>query len=269
MRIEELGRQRIARTGWMTDARCCPLHGGGLELTFDETEYAAGPASFPVVAGAHDDNRVRWRCEACVGSYTENFFLRGPGFSPPSAGRLILPCPRCGSRRVYHECVPACCEQHACVDCGGTYNARVELLERGRPDPRDSADELGALHADGRDARMSVPGVPAYRSGFTRSFRCCPDKAGHGPLELVFLVQFAESLPSDPKLLAWYCAACKRSWTEACFHHHEIGFIPDAEPGAVCPECGSSQLESPLKGGPDARCTECGARIRVHLEPRR
>jgi hypothetical protein len=265
MRKEKVNGQQIARTGWTTTARCCPVHGSALELVFDETDRSSWSSSFPKVDSKDDENRVRWRCEACVGSYTENYFIRAPDFRPPSPHRLLLRCPSCGSRRVSHDCVPECCEQHGCPDCSTGFVARVELVERGSRKSGSDEDSDSQV-VPRRDLRMTTGGPPAHRSGFTRDFRRCPKPAHREPLELVFLPWGDSSLSSAPLLLGWYCAACDGSWTESCFHHHERGFISDASPGVSCAQCASTQVESEGDDGVSARCTTCGARLRVHLE---
>lgn len=267
MRREEIERELIARTGFVTEARRCPIHGAALELVFDETDRSKWSNGFPVVAGAHDVNRVRWRCEVCVGSYTENYFCRSlTTFRPPAAKRLLLRCPSCGSRRVTHGCVPECCEQHACPDCKKGFEARVELVHRG--EQKYSDDELPE-HGF-RDYQTRIPGRPALRSGFTREFRRCPNPEHRAPLELVLLLMSEGYVPEAPMLVGWYCAACDASHSESCFHHHERGFISDATPAVCCPQCGSTNVEltDPEDQSADgaARCKRCGAQLRIHLE---
>ena len=76
----------------------------------------------------------------------------------------------------------------------------------------------------------------------------------------------------QPPALCWYCAACKQSWTEACFHHQEFGFIPDAKPGVMCPQCQSTHVDAEPTGTIEpidevsARCRDCGAQLRISLE---
>lgn len=264
MRKEQIQGELIARTGFTTEARRCPIHRSALELVFDETERSTWSPGFPPLAGADDVNRVRWRCEVCVGSYTENYFVRDVGFRPPAARRLLLRCPLCGSRRVTHGCVPECCEQHVCADCNKGFEARVELVVRG--DKMGSDDDDGPAHGV-RDSKTRIPGTPALRSGFTRDFRRCPNAAHKKPLELVLLPMSEGDVADAPVLLGWYCAACSASFSESCFHHRERGFISDAAPAVGCPQCGSLHIELASEDGDgDARCGACGAQLRIHLE---
>jgi DNA-directed RNA polymerase subunit RPC12/RpoP len=258
MHTEQIEGGTVRRTGWTTSARQCPVHGADLELTFDETDRSGLRQFRPMFD--HDDNRIRWRCDACVGAYTESYFLARTGLDLDALrARLRLRCPACGSKRVDHTCVPECCESHACVDCGGSFDARVELTR-----PAD-ASRAGPKKSVPLDVAVSGPAAPAIRSGFTREFRRC-DKHGTA-LELVFV-----RLPMDEEdgghlQLAWWCDACGRSWTEQCFRHLRRDFVPDARPGATCPSCSSTHLVTTGDDEGGARCTRCGAEMRVWLEP--
>ena len=267
MQIERLGEQTIACTGWKTTARCCPLHGSALELTFDETDYSTSASEVRAVFH-HDDNRVRWRCATCVGSYSENYFLYRWGFQAPQPRRLLLRCPHCASLRVTHECVPDCCSGHSCLDCRRGFEARLELITRGRLVAVGGAEQSNAADAANHDLMMSVPGPPEHRSGITREFRRCPAADHHSPLELVFLTIITEKAParSEPMILGWYCLACDRAWTESWFRPQRRGFIPEATPAALCETCRSTELVSAGEDGRHASCTNCGSEFLVHLD---
>jgi len=129
--VERLDNRDIRRTGWLTGVRRCPLHDCELELCFDETDHATWHHAF-----RHDDNRVSWRCDRCVGRWTENHFLY-PASRPVVGPRLVVTCPACGGRRVSHTCVVGCCESHACVDCGAAYDVRARVVTPGLSEPRD------------------------------------------------------------------------------------------------------------------------------------
>src|SRR5262249_34294039 len=150
----------ILRTGWTTAARRCPVHSGPLELCFDETDHSSGSAAQPVTV-SHDDNRIRWLCDRCVGSWFENHFL----YTSPSSltPRLIPRCPACESPRVGHECVPACCTKHACLDCGATFAAEARVLVPGIPPIVESPEPIQT------NVVMSRSGVPQFAaaSGWT------------------------------------------------------------------------------------------------------
>src|SRR5262249_36518081 len=108
---------------------------------------------------------------------------------------------------------------------------------------------------------MSGGTAPEIRSGHTRGFRRC---AEHGaPMELVF-VRLIDDASAAPLLLAWWCEACRRCWTEQYFRHLRRHFIPDATPGAQCPSCSSEALEAAGDDG-SASCSDCGARMHVWL----
>ncbi len=101
MKAADSSRERVEgcdvlRTGWTTDARRYPVHDERLALCFDETDYSTWTPDQQVPFN-HDDNRVGWRCEACVGSWPENYFLDRRG-TPQPVARLLLTCPQCLGR---------------------------------------------------------------------------------------------------------------------------------------------------------------------------
>ena len=243
----------MLRTGWTTQARRCPIHADKLELCFDETDYALWSPGHQA-AFNHDDNRIRWRCPTCVGSWLENFFLDGPAVRP-APPRMLLTCPACSGRRVTHGCVPMCCGQHACVDCGAAFELFVDLVEPGtRERTSDAAVQVGTTILSTPD-----PVDQANRSGWSRPFRLCPEHKA--PLELVFMALFDE----PPGVLAWHCSDCSRSWTEPHFRHLRRLFVPDATPGAVCPHCRSESISGTRDSL--AICESCGSTLRLRLEP--
>jgi Zn finger protein HypA/HybF involved in hydrogenase expression len=99
-KLEKLQGCDVRRTGWRTGARRCPVHDEPLELCFDETDYSKWKAGHQVPF-KHDDNRIRWHCDPCVGSWLENHFLDRSTSRP--ARRLILRCPVCESPRLNHR----------------------------------------------------------------------------------------------------------------------------------------------------------------------
>jgi Zn finger protein HypA/HybF involved in hydrogenase expression len=253
--LERIEGLDVRRTGFTTGARRCPVHGERLELCFDETDYSTWSADHQVPFH-HDDNRVRWRCAACVGSWLENYFLAARA-EAPSPPRLLLGCPRCSSRRVTHECVPACCGAHVCVDCGGRFELAVEVVTPGDgagPEPPPAPSDV--------ILSTPSPAEAVERSGWWRPFRVCPVHAL--PLELVFIPVGGGAAAA---LLAWRCDPCARSWTEASFRRHHRQFAPDASPGAVCPVCRSESVENAGAGGDLATCRRCRSTLRLRLEP--
>lgn len=243
------------RTGWTTSHRRCPVHGQDLELTFDETDYSAwvAPAGFPAANPMfrHDDNRILWRCNLCVGSWTENHFLYGILPVPPHE-RFLVSCPKCGSRRVTHTCVPECCDSHECLDCGAELTPEVELLEPGAPSRSPGLRSI--------DVAVSASYAPLARSGSTRAFRRCERDGCE--LELV-IVDLNEGAEPDPlPAVAWACAKCDRWWAESCFRALRRCFVDEATPAVVCPTCRSSRMTPHEKG---AKCGDCGAVLSVRL----
>jgi Zn finger protein HypA/HybF involved in hydrogenase expression len=252
------GSKTELRTGWHTPARSCPVHASPLELVFDETDYSGWVHATAVFD--HDDNRVQWHCAACVGSWTESYFLtpKGPDVEGV-ADRLRLRCPTCGSLRVSHACVPECCEDHECLDCGGSYDARAEVVSPGTEKPRVSPLPTHVILETGED--------PSVRSGFIRDFRRCPKEGS--PLELVFLSASSDPACDDRLLLAWRCDTCERSWTEPHFRHLRHTFVPTAVAAVSCPLCRGTSLASVGVDGVHARCRDCDAALLIHLAPRR
>ena len=59
---------------------------------------------------------------------------------------MVLACPECGSEEVYYTCTPNCCFNHACANCGTTFEPVTKttggtLTEVVPPDPLpDSTD---------------------------------------------------------------------------------------------------------------------------------
>lgn len=102
---------------------------------------------------------------------------------------------------------------------------------------------------------------PAYRSGWVRRFRRCPE---HGsPLELVF-ISFMNEKP--PTLLAWYCDDCSRSWTEPTFRLFRLRFAPEGSGGAECPHCRSDSVSNLWTSDNLAVCRDCRSTLRLQLE---
>jgi len=255
--LERLGKWDIRRTGWMSDARRCPVHGDLLELCFDETDYDSWPPHYQAALN-HDDNRVRWRCAACFGSWLENFFLEEERTPPVEEVRLVLKCPDCSGRRLRHECVPACCGMHRCIDCDSPFDLKVDLLETGTKKERQPFTMQGSVP-------FSTPRFvdPAYRSGWVRPFRRCPK---HGsPLELVF-IPFTDGKP--PTLLAWHCDDCDESWTEPIFRRLQLRFAPEGSAGAECPHCRSDSVWNLGTSEDLAVCRDCQSTLRLWLQPR-
>ena len=245
-KIEKIENSEIRRTGWTTVARRCPVHEDPLELCFDETDYSKWTAS---AMFDHDDNRIRWRCERCIGSWVENHFLRD---DDQPRRRLLLACPSCGSMRLDHQCDPGCCESHACLDCRAEFDAKAQLVRPGRT-PGDP------VLSNPRNISMSQGGTPLIRSGFTRSFRACDQ---HGPMELGFITMWEDQ---PPTLLAWYCAGCNRTSTEPSFRTQRREFVPDAVAALIClvTNCGGRVV---TQDG-EHRCTDCDAVWAIQLVP--
>lgn len=242
----------VRRTGWTTSHRRCPVHSLDLELCFDETDYSTWTPEHQAPFN-HDDNRVRWRCSACCGSWLENQFLL------PRRGlreRLLLKCPSCSSVRVSHDCVPECCGSHTCIDCGASFDLVVELEG---PATKARVEEAEAVHLNMIVRTRDQP-ADRDRSGWHRDYRRCPE---HGSsLELVFVSVYGDL----PAVLAWRCPQCALSLSEPCFQHARWYFVPDVTPAAVCPSCKEGHLVSPF-GTSDtlAKCLECGATARLKL----
>lgn len=252
--LERVGKRDIRRTGWKSDARRCPVHRGLLELCFDETDYDAWPSASQAGLN-HDDNRILWRCAACAGSWVESFFLETERKPPAAEVPLVLTCPACSGRRLRHECVPACCGKHSCLDCGTPLRLKVDLLEAGM-------QERKRFVLQGSVAFSTSGSVnPAYRSGWVRPFRRCREDGA--PLELVF-IPFMKEKP--PTLLAWHCDDCSRSWTEPSFRRVELRFAPEGSAGAECPHCRSDSVSNLDTAENLAACRECQSTLRLRLE---
>ncbi len=250
--LERIDGREIRRTGWTTTARRCPRHDLPLELCFDETDLSRWSRGHQAPFN-HDDDRVRWRCAACVGAWTESFFLEGRRRTPAPVP-LVLSCPSCASHRVTHGCEPGCCGLHVCVDCGAQLDAVVDLITPGDRFPVERLPER-ALVAFGAGG----PPPPESRSGWSREFRRCPDD--DRSLELVFIALLDEA----PTVLGWYCSRCMRSWSESSFRHLRTWFAPDARPATPCPTCGNWH-PTLLPDQPGlAECLECGCRLRITL----
>jgi Zn finger protein HypA/HybF involved in hydrogenase expression len=262
--LEQVAGNVVRRTGWTSDARRCPVHGDLLELCFDETDYSSW-SPMHQAAFNHDDNRVRWRCPTCVGSWFESFFLEEPNRPLPDQQRFLLTCPVCSGRRLTHECVPACCGQHRCIDCGARFELAVDLLEIGTPG-QDKEQEQDQHRQRPIDVLLStaIAVSPAYRSGWVRPYRLCPEHKS--PLELVFV---SETEEEPPTLLAWHCDACQRSWTEPLFRHLRRRFAPDATPGAMCPHCHSEWISASEGADNIVTCRSCNSTLRLRLGPRK
>jgi DNA-directed RNA polymerase subunit RPC12/RpoP len=41
--------------------------------------------------------------------------------------KLEIACPLCGSRDVVYSCTPACCFNHVCASCGGTFEPATTI----------------------------------------------------------------------------------------------------------------------------------------------
>jgi Zn finger protein HypA/HybF involved in hydrogenase expression len=256
MKTERVGSRRMARTGWTTPERRCPAHGTPLELCFDETDYGAWSEELRPMFD-HDDNRVQWRCDACVGAWTEGYFLS----SDPAAAaarakaRLVLKCPRCGSRRVGHTCMAECCEEHACQDCHAHLDGHVTVTKAG---PKGFVSRAPGPHLA---VMMSVGEAPAVRSGVKRRWRRCG--VHDTPMELVF-VSLVDGRPG-PLAVAWRCGRCRRSTTESTFRRLRRGFVAEVSAGGKCPACRSTALESLGASGARAQCAACGAQLDFKL----
>ena len=246
-RIEQIEGHAVRRTGWMAVARRCPVHGGALELCVDEIDRSAWSPGHQVPFN-HHDNRIRWRCEGCVGSWLENHFLDG---APRPLRRLRLSCPACGSPRVTHECVAACCERHICIDCHAPFDARADVVVAG-------VVPINEPYVPCLDTVIAMPGAPALHSGVRVAFRRC--ERHDTPLELVFLRLFDDE-PAD--VLGWHCAACDRAWSEGSFRAQRRRFVPDAQAAFDC-ACGGAVVS--FDDG--VRCARCHATMAITLVPR-
>lgn len=256
-KVEIINNRNVRRTGWTTSARQCPRHGCDLELCFDETDFSTWSAEHQVPFN-HDDDRIRWRCEPCLGSWLENWFL-GDARAIEATRRLVLKCPDCGSLRVTHECVPECCEQHVCIDCGRGFEADATIISINEQAVPPVAEDKSPLAWVGGSRTP-----PPIRSHWHRSFRRC-DRHG-SELELVF-IGILDDAP--PTALAWYCETCAASRTEPSFRNYRRLFVLDVRAGIRCPSCRSPyDIES--EGDPlanEAHCRACDARFRIVLRP--
>lgn len=253
---EEISGHSVRRTGWTTPMRRCPIHDDALELCIDETDFAAWSAEHQAPFN-HDDDRVRWRCERCIGSWLENWFLyRRTSRTPESLTKgLRIQCPHCGSLRVTHQCVPECCDAHARIDCRRGFSAAAHVVASSGP-PRSERANV----PEGNDGASitNVPGIPPVRSGICLEFRTCPKH--RTPLELVFLELRSAPDTGASGALAWFCSDCVRSWSEASFRHHRSDFVPDGTAAVNCPAC---HRDSVVTSDGVHRCEICGQVIEV------
>jgi hypothetical protein len=261
-RVEQLRGRLLRRTGWLTPLRACPVHDLPLELCFDETEFGKWSDGHQPLYN-HDENRVCWRCDECVGTWLENWFMYRPDLvraSPKErVERLMLTCLACGSRRIGHDCVPACCGEHSCRDCGATFEVSARIVEPGIAPEEDEPLPCWGPVAEsfGGTSSGDEAGV---RSGHCAEFRSCP-KCGT-PRELIIV---GERTPAeDGTRVAWFCGTCNRSETEGSFHRVRSYFAPDAAAGCDCPTCGSRGALVTRDDG-RTRCERCGATAEITI----
>jgi len=77
-KTETINAHTVFRSGQYYAFRVCPKHGCELELCVDDTDFSAWSAGHAPLYD-HDDNRVCWRCDECLGFWLENHFIDEPG----------------------------------------------------------------------------------------------------------------------------------------------------------------------------------------------
>jgi len=242
--------KELTRTGQSFDFRRCPKHDLPLELCVDDTDFSTWSEGHQLPYN-HHENRVGWRCDACLGGWYENHFIAQRPSRPHT--RLILACPACGSRRVDHQCVAGCCGRHACGDCGADLESAVQLIA-----PGDRARDLPPGGPTSSGGITAFEGV--QRTGLHRSWRRCsrhPDTA----LELSIVQRMGGRYDTG-----WVCEQCSRVWLEEGFHVRRLRFGAEVEADALCPQCQCGPLDS-IDGEPGrCVCWSCGALVEVTLE---
>lgn len=252
----------VFRTGRAFPHRVCPVHGGPLELCVDDTKFSEWSAGHRQNLD-HHDNRVCWRCESCLGYWLENHFIDAVEARLQhriEQVQLVLPCPACGSRRVRHVCVPMCCDNHRCEDCGADMRAEVAVLQRAEP--------LRTERRKFRDAglgssRTSNPGE-LIRTGVVRDYRSSAATCPHS-LELVLLAE--PGRPPELAEVAWLCETCEYVYPERGQQSKRLGFRNEVEAEVLCPVCSSKEVDNTREGGEGARCRclSCGSELAVWL----
>jgi DNA-directed RNA polymerase subunit RPC12/RpoP len=79
--------------------------------------------------------------------------------------KLVLACPVCGSAEVFYTCTPNCCFNHACAQCGTTFEpattvAGGTLRDVAPPDPLPDASDptVACARCDSTAVYMTDPG---------------------------------------------------------------------------------------------------------------
>ena len=244
------------------EGRRCPIHDGPLELCIDDTDYS-GWSTMHRSLYDHHDNRIKWRCDHCLGYWLENYFIdqteSNRRFRVESL-LLVLWCPSCGSKRVTHGCVPECCEHHVCADCGRDFNAAVQVSASGvgTPGPAETFRDRSSTGAGPFKSDSMT------RTGIRRSYRTC-ERGCASELELVLVASPAGELEA-----AWCCTACERvTYEVGALRARRPGFQSEVNPGVVCPQCSSSAVRSREPDEPQGlcECVACGSVLEVSLQP--
>jgi len=238
--IDRIEGRSIWRTGWHTAARVCPTHGVQLELCFDESRQ--GP----------DTDRIRWRCDACVGSWLESYFLRDD--TPRGPWRLVqlrLPCPRCNGR-IRHDCTPGCCTDHRCLDCDSRFRLYARQIRASNQGPWQQRPTTLTIAL----AMARYPVVE--RSGCYERFRRCDRH--RTPMELVMIGR------DSPEVVGWYCGQCDRAYPEASYRQRPRYFVSDGSAALDCPACREPWGVVNPTGVPT--CLRCAATYELELADR-
>jgi len=247
------------RTGQTSEHRICPKHQTELELCINDTDYSKWSVSFQPVHN-NNDNRVAWRCDACIGYWFENHFIDETEWSRPrriECAQLVLCCPSCNSRRVTHTCDPGCCGSHKCLDCESEFKSHVELIRKGKTRPYESP----RLRGQGWNSSGPFEPDHMHRTGVQRDYRKC-EKGDHGDLELILI----DPIRICDAQVGWYCKVCNRVLYEVGgYRTARFGFQNEAQALAVCPQCSRAYLDSTDLDSGQCRCVVCEAEIQVTL----
>ncbi|GEM_PF-2875550 len=264
-KAETIRGQTRYRSGKYYSFRKCPKHNAELELCINDTDFSEWSAGHQLPFN-HHENRIEWRCDSCLIFWNENYFFKkaSPQIKLPIS-QLIMICPVCGSKRVTHECEPACCTNHYCIDCNTRFTADIELVENGY-------GEKTVQKVDDYLETEFCPSSSLYESGETtltgivRNYRKCL-KHQEEALELVF-IQAIDGIPTKIAEPAWYCKLCKRVYFEnGGYRIRHCLFSYEVHAAVECPSCSSYDINSVsnFKNICVCECLSCGASLKVRL----
>ncbi len=254
------------RTGILTEHRLCPRHGNALEACVTQ------------------DKNPAWWCDACGGTWGEEYFAMRIEASLPVAAlecRFRVACPRCGSPRARRACNIECCDLHACTDCeqyffidhvvtrksqlpkrtiralkerpwleGGAFGSRAPVAQPPRGTPRDVVWET------------------VQTTGACRWCAMGGDRWGLEDDTPTVCVLCVNGWPADERFrFGWVCLQCGGSTPVYTGKPH---FTPETRPQYHCRVCHHVTFDQ----GEDwrrATCVTCGTefrlRVKLHTPP--